>query len=132
MELLYPRPTHELRWVVTALNGDYPANDVCVRCEALWDTGTSTTIFTKRLIDALGLRKLNIPPKDINHPLGGYKSSFYEAYIILHEGWEPIKLIVSEMPQPDIDVLIGMDIIGRGLFQVWPQDNHTVLRFELP
>lgn len=131
MELSFPRRAGELRMPVIVVRGDWPENDRSVRCEALWDTGTSTTTFSMQLIEALGLQRLDRPPITIHHPLGDRKAYLYEAQIVLRPDWKPVKLIVTEMPQPDTDVLIGMDIIGRGLFQTWPQGDEIIMRFEM-
>jgi hypothetical protein len=43
----------------------------------------------------------------------------------------PYKMIIWEMPESDVEVLIGMDIISRGSLRIWPQDKKTTLLFQL-
>ena len=130
MELSFPKPTKELRQVVTVIHGDWPANRTAVRCEAVWDTGSSFTIVTERLVKALGLRKIDGKKVLLHAGTGDAESECYEAWLVLKPDERPIKIVACVMPQPDTDVLIGMDIIGLGRFEVDSTSGRTVLTFE--
>lgn len=132
MELLFPKPAKELRQVVTVAHGDWPANIKAVRCEAVWDTGSSVTIVTEQLVKALGLRRAKGVKLLLQAGTGNARSDGYEAWLVLQPGWRPVKVIVGVMPQPDTDVLIGMDIIGRGRFEVDSLGDKTIMRFMMP
>lgn len=132
MELLFPKPTKELRQVVTVIHSDWPASKKAVRCEAVWDTGSSVTIVTERLAEALGLRRADGVKMMLHAGTGNAMSDGYEAWLALQPGEQPVKVIVAVMPQPDTDVLIGMDVICRGRFEIDATGSDTIMRFEMP
>lgn len=63
---------------------------------------------------------------------GNAMSDGYEAWLALQPGEQPVKVIVAVMPQPDTDVLIGMDVICRGRFEIDATGSDTIMRFEMP
>lgn len=131
MELLFPKHVKELRQAVTVVHGDWPTNMTAVRCEAVWDTGSSMTIVTERLVRSLKLRKIEGENMLMHTGTGDALIECYEAWLVLKPGEKPIKVAVGVMPQPDTDVLIGMDIIGLGRFEVDSTGSETVLTFEI-
>ena len=133
-EILHPYPcvVDELKWKLTVVHGDYPENRKAVECDAIWDTGASNTTVDVRLAKALGLKRLNLPPRVSNTGNGCILSYAYEANLKLSPEWPLQKVVVYDMPPSDMPVLIGMDIIGQGVFQTWPQDGRTMLRFVMP
>ena len=132
MALLFPKPAKELRQVVTVVHGDWPRSIKAVRCEAVWDTGSSVTLLTERLVKALGLRRAEGVKLLLQAGTGNAVSDGYEAWLVLNPEEQPVKVIVGVMPQPDTSVLIGMDIIGRGRFEVDSLGDKTIMRFMMP
>jgi predicted aspartyl protease len=130
IRIAYGSVVNELKDVVTVVHGDWPANRAAVKCEAVWDTGSSFTIVTERLVKALGLRKIDGKKVLLHAGTGDTESECYEAWLVLKPGERPIKIVACVMPQPDTDVLIGMDVIASGRFAVDSTGDETVLTFE--
>jgi len=107
---------------------DQPA----IKCKALWNTGATSSLISKRLANELNLKSFQMGPmstasgKDIV-PL--YDLSFYL----------PNRLVVStprvfegQLEAQGIDALIGMDIIGLGDFIVSNYNGKTCMTFRMP
>ena len=117
---------------VHVVHGDYPAVKRAVtNVKAIWDTGADRTSLDIAIIERLGLRQLDLPPADINTGNGIVKSYAYEAMLDMADEWEPFKFTVWSMPPSgSVQMLIGMDIIGLGRFEVDSTGGETVVRFE--
>ena len=117
---------------VHVVHGDYPAVKRAVEnVKAIWDTGADRTSLDIDIIMALRLRRqLNLPPVDINTGNGVTKSYAFEATLDLADDWEPFKFTVWSMPPSgSVRMLIGMDIITLGRFEVDSTGDRTVMRF---
>lgn len=132
MELSFRKPTKELRQVVTVVHGDWPQSRKAVKCEAVWDTGCSITLVTARLAETLGLRRVEGMKMLLHAGTGDAETERYEAWLVLQPGEQPVKVLVGVMPQPDTDVLIGLDVICRGRFEVDASGTDTIMRFGVP
>lgn len=105
---------------------------------ALWDTGATGSCISKRVIDELGLKPINIVK---THHAGGI--SYANLYLI--NIWLPngvmvgnIKVTEAQLVDGDSDpddermqVLIGMDIIGNGDLAVTNVEK-TIMSFRIP
>lgn len=122
-----------LTHMVHVVHGDYPAVKRAVEnVKAIWDTGADRTSLDIDIIRALRLRQLNLPPVDINTGNGVTKSYAFEATLDLADDWEPFKFTVWSMPPSgSVRMLIGMDIITLGRFEVESTipGDRTVMRF---
>lgn len=128
----YPCLVDELTTTVTIVHGSYPARKSAKRCKAIWDTGASDTTVSTRAVELLGLERVaDLGPKKIKTANGIIDSYPYHACVQLDPSWPPYKMIIWEMPESDVEVLIGMDIISRGSLRIWPQDKKTTLLFQL-
>lgn len=126
----YPCIVDELSWDLTIVHGSYPDCKKAKHCKAIWDTGASDTTMSTEAIRLLGLeRDESKSPKQVNTANGIVESYAYHACIVLSPDWPPLRTIVWGMPPSGVEVLIGMDIISQGIFQLWPQDGRTMLRF---
>ena len=128
---LYPSKASELLWQVDVVHGDFPADKLCIRCKGIWDTGASDSGVVTGVVNALGLRRLDQPPRPVNTANGVFLSHAYEACLSLSADYAPLKMTVWELPTGDMDVLIGMDIIGLGRFEVDSTSGRTMLTFEI-
>ncbi|MCR5578740.1 MAG: retroviral-like aspartic protease family protein [Prevotella sp.] len=127
----YPSKVSELLWEVDVVHGDYPQKRDCIRCKGIWDTGASNTSVVTDIVKALGLQRLPLPPRYVNTANGVFESHAYAAYISLNAEYKPLRMVVWDMPSGDMDMLIGMDIIGRGRLTIDGTSEKTVLRFDL-
>lgn len=121
-----------LTHMVHVVHGDYPAVKRAVEnVKAIWDTGADRTSLDIDIIRSLRLRRqLNLPPVYINTGNGVTKSYAFEATLDLADDWEPFKFTVWSMPPSgSVRMLIGMDIISLGRFEVDSTDDKTVMRF---
>lgn len=120
---------------VHVVHGDYPTVKRAVEnVKAIWDTGADRTSLDIDIIRSLRLRRqLNLPPVYINTGNGVTKSYAFEATLDLADDWEPFKFTVWSMPPSgSVRMLIGMDIIGLGRFEVDSLGDKTIMRFMMP
>jgi predicted aspartyl protease len=98
---------------------------------AIWDTGATHCAITKRVVDELGIEPISMAQVET---AGGSRSSpVYSVCIALPNKVAFPWVKVTEVPLVgDADVLIGMDLIGRGDFAVTNSDGKTTLSFRFP
>lgn len=87
-----------------------------IKAHGIWDTGTSTTVITPAIAEKLNLKPIGGMRMN---GLGGVQQSWLTlAYFRFPNGTVagPIRMAVHELPSTD--VLIGMDIISMGRFQL--------------
>lgn len=97
---------------------------------AQWDTGATDTCISKKIAQELGLGVVS--QKIMQTPSGKKITDCYAVHILLPNHVEILWLCVLEAELVDCDVLIGMDIIGRGDFAVSNYNNSTVFTFRIP
>lgn len=101
--------------------------------QAIWDTGATNSVITKRAAQACGLKPTGMV---MNHSAHGVKQcATYLVTIGLpnHVLVSDVKVTeVDSLCGGDIDALIGMDIISRGDFAVTHGQGSTVFSFRLP
>ena len=98
--------------------------------EALWDTGATHTVISAAVVTALQLSPIG------RQPVRGVYSAT-ETDVFLVSLWLPNRSVIGEMPVllgslDDIDLLIGMDVIGLGDFAVATNEQRTVFTFRTP
>jgi len=102
-----------------------------IRYKAIWDTGTTITVITERIIRHLGLK----PNGEIivRNTTCDKKSKVFLVNIILPNNimFDNLKVTEGKISS-DVDVLIGMDIISKGDFAITNKDSKTVLSFGYP
>jgi predicted aspartyl protease len=99
--------------------------------KGLWDTGATGSVITQKVVDKLKLTPIDFVT--VHHAHG--ESPLTEVYIV--DFGLPNKvglsgLRVTKGVLGDIDVLIGMDVIGSGDFAVSNYDGKTVFTFRSP
>ena len=107
-------------------------NIVPVEFDALWDTGASGTVITRRVAVALDLRPIDI--QQVSTASGQHTSNVYLIALGLPaSGVLFNKLRVTEGVLPgDIELLIGMDIITAGDFAVSNFNGSTQFTYRVP
>lgn len=126
---------------VTVLTVTGERSDVAL---GLWDTGSSSTSISKRFADRLGI--VPMPPMGDDGELITTANIRYlgtaTASLQIGDIFIPYKTVkVMDFDPEDIhwnagetlpDILIGMDIICLGRFEVDSTSGNTVLKFEMP
>lgn len=99
--------------------------------KALWDTGASGTCITQKVVDECGL--MPITRAIVRHANGETTAPVYLVSIFLPSNvvFPQIRVILAKLPD-EIDLLIGMDIIGSGDFAVTNFEGKTVFSFRAP
>lgn len=105
---------------------------------AIWDTGATNCVITKKVVDELGLKPIKIV--EVNHAGGKFNSNVYLVNIGLPNNvlvgavqvTEGILTSGAVNPEFEPNVLIGMDIIGAGDFAVTNSNGKTVMSFKIP
>lgn len=132
--LEYPRPADEIATPITVSCRsdrceicDHPIH----HCTAIWDTGATSSMISKEIADKLGL-----------HPVGQVKiagvhgsqaANVYEVDLAFDNGCRIPAVRVSEAAAGGgFDVLLGMDVIGRGIFIVDGSGEGTRVYFACP
>lgn len=98
--------------------------------QALWDTGATGTVITKKVADELGLT-----PTGFTNSYNANGQCIVNTYLInirLPNGVGVHTLRVTEGVLTGFDVLIGMDVISRGDFSITCKNGKTVFSFQMP
>lgn len=101
-----------------------------VRCLAIWDSGATSSIITRNIID-----KLKLQPVGVCQAAGIHGTEYEYTYYIdlMVPGEMTFKTLeVTEGDLEDVDVLIGMDVISQGDFCISNGNNETVVAFRSP
>jgi len=101
-----------------------------IEYNALWDTGATGTVVTKKIVDDLGLKQIGVVK--VFHADGESLQPVYLINIMLpHKvGFRYIR--VTEGKLNGFDVLIGMDIISQGDFVITNSNGITTFSFRTP
>ena len=98
---------------------------------ANWDTGSSTSVITQRVVDACGLKPLR---NGFTQGVHGIKES--QSYVV--NLYLPRKIAIRELTVVRAnpgnvwwDVLIGMDIISAGTFTVVNVNSNIEWTFSI-
>ena len=99
---------------------------------AQWDTGATGTCVSRAVIDRLGL--IPIGQTMVRTPSGEKMAEMYIVDILLRNNVtvKDVRVIGSEIGVQNIDILIGMDIIGLGDFAVTKVGGITTFTFRIP
>lgn len=97
---------------------------------AIWDTGATNSVITKKVVDALGLA-----PTGIVEVHGVHGKDDRYKYIVSIQLPNNIRVRDIEVTDGELggaDVLIGMDIIALGDFAVSNYQGKTTFTFRTP
>ena len=102
-----------------------------IKINGIWDTGASESCISKRLAKELGLVPIGMSSR---HTAGGCIDCYdYIVDIILPNNVCIQQVRVSDsMGGPDLDALIGMDIICAGDMSITNANGITVMSYRIP
>jgi predicted aspartyl protease len=98
---------------------------------AIWDTGATGTVITKKVVDTLGLKPVS--KTKVRHANGEAIVNVYYINLFL-----PNQVAFNFIPVTegvlgdDASVLIGMDVITKGDFAVTNFNGKTTFSFRVP
>lgn len=98
--------------------------------EAIWDTGATGSVISKRVVTECGLKRISIV--NVHTVSGQTRAPVYLVDMILPNNVGITALRVTEGSLGVFDVLIGMDIIRHGDFAVISRDGKTTFSFRFP
>ncbi len=98
---------------------------------ALWDTGATKTAITSNVVATLDLKPIG--KTLVGHADGQSKQFTYLVSLILPNNvFVPVLSVIEAKLSEDIDLLIGMDIIGMGDLAVTNYNNKTTFSLRIP
>lgn len=98
---------------------------------AIWDTGASGSVITRKCAQDLGLLPTGITK--VYNAGGEDICNIYTVDILLPNKIRMVNVNVTEGKLTGFDILIGMDIIGSGDFAVSTnKDGHTFISYRIP
>lgn len=108
---------------------------VSTRIRALWDTGCSQSIISKRVADFLRLQPDN--KQQFRSPFGGTAIcdvAKVRLCVVLGGIRIPIDAAINTKPNsdPDCDITLGLDFITMGDFAIYHQGESLFLSFCYP
>jgi len=133
----YDKPVNKLITsvgILPLLTVDKTLSSVSLDVKALWDTGATVTCIKPALFERLKLRLFNLTGHTTLSGLGGdvtAKVTLVSLFLTPGLAIEYRPVYVANFPG-DADILIGMDIIGKGDFAVCNADNKTSFSFAVP
>lgn len=110
--------------------GNGSAAPPLIEFSALWDTGATNTVISKKVVQDLNLKSVGKVP--MNHADGQTLVDRYIINIMLPNGvgYRMVSVLCSGLQ--GTDMLIGMDIIGSGDFSITNVNGKTVFSFRIP
>jgi hypothetical protein len=133
----YGKPQKKLTMPVDILpvsSSDNTISNTPVKINAIWDTGATLTIIKPELRNRLNLCMVRAGSSATVVGLGGlFKADYTVLSIYLRDNfeieWCPVYVLDFSV---DVDMIIGMDIIGMGDFAVCNTNNETSFTFAVP
>lgn len=105
-----------------------------VQCRAIWDTGATNSVITKRLVQSMGLI-----PTGKGAVTNTGTTELRNTYLIninlpSHVVIPYVKVTDCEdvLGNGNADMLVGMDVIARGDFAVTYENDKTIMSFIMP
>ena len=100
------------------------------KCLAIWDSGATSSIITRKVIE-----QLNLQPVGMCQVVGIHGSEYEYTYyvnLIVPGEMEFYTIEVTEGDLDDVDVLIGMDVILQGDLSISNGNAETIFSFRSP
>ena len=121
--------------ILPVASSDNTISNTPIRVKSLWDTGATLSIIKPQLRDKLKLRMVRAGSSATIAGLGEHmhKADYTVLSIQLRDNfeinWCPVYVLDFSV---DVDLIIGMDIIGMGDFAVCNTNNETSFSFVIP
>jgi hypothetical protein len=100
--------------------------------KAIWDTGATNSIITKKIVEMLELEPSGIVTIIGVNGKMKRKSFFINFYLPNHVMLPGVKVTECDDLSGNFNILIGMDVIGIGDFAVSNYKNKTSFTFRVP
>ncbi len=98
---------------------------------AIWDTGATNSVITQEVVDECQLKPTGMV--EVTTAQGSHRTETYLVSLLLPNSVGVAELRVSKgVLTSNVQVLIGMDIIGAGDFAVSNVGGKTVFSFRSP
>lgn len=98
---------------------------------SLWDTGASVSLISARVAKVLGL--VSIGKSGVSgYNEGIYVKDTYCVHVGLPTGDIVTNIMAMEFDSDEYDVVIGMDVIGKGDLAVTNLNDRTTFTFRIP
>lgn len=97
---------------------------------ALWDTGATGSVITRKVVDTLDLKPVTV--RRAATPQGEYDAYCYYIDLTLPNGVTVKNLLAMEGQPAGCDILIGMNVISQGDFAVTNHNGKTTFSFRMP
>jgi len=119
--------------MIAANNNNWEAQEAKTKeYTAVWDTGASSSAITRRVVDEL---ELSVISRGTTHTAADSKeTTIHDIHL-----WLPDHVIIThcaaicvDLNLPDVDLLIGMDVISQGDFSISNYQGNTVMSFRVP
>lgn len=114
--------------IATHLNSDSPWRSY----QAIWDTGANVCALSPRVISECGLTPECKPLSIAHADARGKEVHAFRISLKLPNGIEFHNVLAGEKQSDDIDVLIGMNVIGRGDLLVMGDAGRAEALFRFP
>ena len=105
-------------------------DEIKLEIVAVWDTGATNTCISMSVVEKLGAIPEAMHPMET--PNDSRLAGVYFADIILPNDVVFTDLQILDAKIKGIDMLIGMDIIARGVFAITHPDGKTVFTYQIP
>lgn len=130
----------QLREIITEIGVSTPFVDLVIkknderiyRTKALWDTGATNCVVTKKTAVALNLKPISV--NKVFHAGGETTANVYLLNIYLPNNILIPSVRVTECADTagDFGVIIGMNVITQGDFALTNLNSHTTFSFRIP
>lgn len=112
------------------IDGKLPLEPPRTEFLAMWDTGATNSMISPSVVDMCGLEPHGTT--EVTQANDDYTAEIYTVNIELPNELVLENVQVAKADLTDIDVLIGMDIIGLGDFAISHPYGKTKLSFRFP
>ena len=129
-DLEYSHIVREIKTTISVYASSDSIEGKITKCEAVWDTGATHSVISKKVANELDL--ISIDKKIVGGIGQEVESDIVVATILLPNGTvlTDIRFLVNNIP--GADVLIGMDIISIGDFNISNASGKTLFSFVIP
>lgn len=114
-----------------SLDYSKPPANITQDLVAIWDTGATGSAITQSVVDELQIQPVTMTTV---HGVHGQKTSYvYLVDLILpsNVGVRGLHVTLAQLV-PDVEVLIGMDVITQGDFAITNRGGRTTMSFKVP